>query len=774
MAGIGHRRPAHALDPSWPSSASERRHGCSSSAAEPLWQDEAFSWRWAHLPLSRIWGDAAPLRVQPAPVLLVFSGSGLRFGDGELTLRLLPAVFGTPDAYRSSSRCGRATAGRHGRARGGGPGRRPRPPLIAYSQEYRTYALPLLRRRCRSARVDALSAHLDGTPTLARTPDPADATATGTAAAGAGGLHDGRNRAGRCTRTTQPRSCHVIANLVRRGLVAHPCTPVARVRRMVDRRQSGPVPAVAVVGARDAGAGGRSRGQVQLSAPGGVFRAVSDSSPSTASSICRWRSPSSCSCRSPPSPHSASGPGVGSLTPLLVSPSSVPLLVFAVSWLIRPIWDQRVLVWSLPLGLVLVAVGLCAIRRAWLRNLVAGLFLRRRQPTSPPTTPSRRRMPGTGWSTDIAAALARPGDAFVLYPFTTTQLLCLLRCGGPDLPGERLHPAAPGAARRLSARRASSANVRPVGRRRRLAGDLACGRARGSGSVTARPRKPRRRTVASAAAMLVLGRRSRTRRSYDAVPAPRSRGVQIGSRASGSAHPAQKWRQPTRSSASGRPSASTTCTAPPGSMLPIRVRPRSSVARQPLDLRRAGRRRGEQQLVVVAAGEGRLAGAGNAAGDRRQGQQRGVDRRRHAGGLRRCGRDRRPARPRRRWRRWRCRAATGPAPGAGAACGSGRPGPAPRPRSPRGRAARAGRAPNRRACRTPRCRRRTCAPDRNSACPLGTRPRMVSESVSGPWVEVVSPPSRWQPKRCWSTISPAANRRSQASVTLLGRASTVR
>ena len=45
---------------------------------------------------------------------------------------------------------------------------------------------------------------------------------------------------------------------------------------------------------------------------------------------------------------------------------------------------------------------------------------------------------------------------------------------------------------------------------------------------------------------------------------------------------------------------------------------------------------------------------------------------------------------------------------------------------------------------------------------------MVSESVSGPWVEVVSPPSRWQPKRCWSTISPAAKRRSQASVDALG------
>ena len=43
-------------------------------------------------------------------------------------------------------------------------------------------------------------------------------------------------------------------------------------------------------------------------------------------------------------------------------------------------------------------------------------------------------------------------------------------------------------------------------------------------------------------------------------------------------------------------------------------------------------------------------------------------------------------------------------------------------------------------------------------------------SVSGPGVETVSPPSRWQPKRCWSASEPGARTGASQASSIVGRA----
>ncbi len=88
------------------------------------------------------------------------------------------------------------------------------------------------------------------------------------------------------------------------------------------------------------------------------------------------------------------------------------------SWLIRPIWDQRVLVWSLPMGLVLVAAGIVAIRRNWLRNAVGGLVAAAQVANLAAYYAIPQKDAWSVMVKDISAQ-HRPGDEFVLYPFTT-------------------------------------------------------------------------------------------------------------------------------------------------------------------------------------------------------------------------------------------------------------------------------------------------------------------------------------------------------------------
>ena len=380
----------------------------------PLWQDEAFSWRWAHLPLSRIWGDAAPFEYSP-PLFFSLQRLWLTVGDGELTLRLLPALFGILTIPVTFA-IGRATAGGTvGLVAAGLVATST--PLIAYSQEYRTYAF-----LCCVGGVAVLGLMLflrtwtdpDRWPDA----DPGDASATRTRLLGLAAYATGTVLAlyAHNTGALLP----LIANLVAVGwwciharrsptfaawwiganlvpfllwlwwvpvMLAQAGDPEARFSY---RR-----PAVSFALFRTVAL--YSQQYLPLAKPLQLLVPI----PALAV-LGVWAR------RRQPAPL---------LVPLAFA-VGVPLLVFAVSWLIRPIWDQRVLVWSLPLGLVLVAVGLCAIRRAWLRNLVAGLVFAAQAANLAAYYAIPQKDAWDRLVEDIAAA-RQPGDAFVLYPFTT-------------------------------------------------------------------------------------------------------------------------------------------------------------------------------------------------------------------------------------------------------------------------------------------------------------------------------------------------------------------
>jgi hypothetical protein len=92
--------------------------------AEPLWLDEAFSWRWAHLPLAELWGEAA--RTETNPPLW-------------FTLRLPAALLGVA-AIPLAFLAGRPLAGPRG-GLGAAFLVASDPLLVAYAQEARGYTL---------------------------------------------------------------------------------------------------------------------------------------------------------------------------------------------------------------------------------------------------------------------------------------------------------------------------------------------------------------------------------------------------------------------------------------------------------------------------------------------------------------------------------------------------------------------------------------------------------------------------------------------------------
>ncbi len=107
--------------------------------AEPLWLDEAFSWRWAHLPLGDLWGAAARTETNPPLWFTLERWVMLALGDGEATLRLPAAVLGVV-AVPLAFLAGRTFAGV-------GAGLAAAfliaidPLLVAYSREARGYTL---------------------------------------------------------------------------------------------------------------------------------------------------------------------------------------------------------------------------------------------------------------------------------------------------------------------------------------------------------------------------------------------------------------------------------------------------------------------------------------------------------------------------------------------------------------------------------------------------------------------------------------------------------
>lgn len=107
--------------------------------AEPLWLDEAFTWRWAHLSRSELFGPAAGTETNPPPWFALERLVLLTLGDGQAALRLPAALLGIA-AVPLGFLIGRHLAGE----RGGLLAAlllAVDPLLVAYSQEARGYAL---------------------------------------------------------------------------------------------------------------------------------------------------------------------------------------------------------------------------------------------------------------------------------------------------------------------------------------------------------------------------------------------------------------------------------------------------------------------------------------------------------------------------------------------------------------------------------------------------------------------------------------------------------
>lgn len=107
--------------------------------SEPLWLDEAFSWRWAHLSLAELWGPAARTETNPPLWFALERLAILALGESEAALRLPAALFGIA-AVPLAFLAGRALAGSSA-GLGAALLLAADPLLVAYSQEARGYAL---------------------------------------------------------------------------------------------------------------------------------------------------------------------------------------------------------------------------------------------------------------------------------------------------------------------------------------------------------------------------------------------------------------------------------------------------------------------------------------------------------------------------------------------------------------------------------------------------------------------------------------------------------
>ena len=184
-----------------------------------------------------------------------------------------------------------------------------------------------------------------------------------------------------------------------------------------------------------------------------------------------------------------------------------------------------------------------------------------------------------------------------------------------------------------------------------------------------------------------------------------------------------------------------------------------------------------QDFVVVAAGRRaprcrRLPRASSARSRRRQRNALAHRSRPTRRTPRRAWRDRRQARRIRPSRRWHDRARPSPARCAAAARGSGRPAfPCAAASSASAAAAAPPLSTSRPSAASPivpvtTTRSPGFAPLRWTILPGGTRPNAVTEIISGPGVDTVSPPSSGQPNRSASSPSARANGASQPSSAL--------
>lgn len=107
--------------------------------AEPLWLDEAFTWRWAHLPWDELWGPAARTETNPPLWFAIERLVLVALGPGEAALRLPAALLGVaavPLGFLLARRLAGERAGLVAALLLAAD-----PLLVAYSQEARGYAL---------------------------------------------------------------------------------------------------------------------------------------------------------------------------------------------------------------------------------------------------------------------------------------------------------------------------------------------------------------------------------------------------------------------------------------------------------------------------------------------------------------------------------------------------------------------------------------------------------------------------------------------------------
>jgi hypothetical protein len=101
---------------------------------------------------------------------------------------------------------------------------------------------------------------------------------------------------------------------------------------------------------------------------------------------------------------------------LLAFAIGVPLLAYATGLVGRPVWRERVILWSVPFGLILIAAEISAVRGARRRALVLSLVLAVQATNLAGYYAVQRREPYDRVARDLAASFA-PGDAILVFPY---------------------------------------------------------------------------------------------------------------------------------------------------------------------------------------------------------------------------------------------------------------------------------------------------------------------------------------------------------------------
>ena len=377
--------------------------------AQPLWTDEAFSWRWAHLTLGELWGSHAILETNP-PLYYTLQKLLLPLGESEGALRLLAAIFGTltvPLVFLLGRLVGGTVAGLVAAAL-----LATSPIHIAYSQEARGYTL--LMAGATLAVWGMLRFFQDAAPAHRRDEPAGSSIALGAYAAGTTIALYCHNTAvflwlfanlaavlwwlGETGRSRRFALLWVAANLVPLALYLF-WVPVVVIQALYDPGtsigwmvQPGPREALMWV-ARIYGQRYfpvlQPYGAAFLTWP--VFLLLAG--------WAWWRWPE----RRP------------LVAVLLLFVAGVPLLTWGTGLVLRPLLQERTLLWPLGLWLVLVAVGIALIRSPARRGLALAAVLLVQLSGLAFYYGTDRKLP---WD-EVVAVIARdhlPDDGFVVTP----------------------------------------------------------------------------------------------------------------------------------------------------------------------------------------------------------------------------------------------------------------------------------------------------------------------------------------------------------------------